>query len=118
MSDMSDVPLSEAEQAELAQALTPGDNPICPGWKVTPTELAKYFHDEYERMAPHFGYKTREASAVPWEMVPEDNRHLMEAVCASVLQNWFPVHMTIPPDAAQMAKVTPPDITPPFEPVQ
>jgi len=50
-----------------------------------PTEraeaLAREFHERYERLAPEFDYKTREASAVPWEDVPEANRRLMVAVC-------------------------------------
>lgn len=64
----------------------------CNGVQYTPEELAKFFHDEYERIAPHFGYKTREASAKPWDQVPEDNRRLMEAVAASILLNLFPSH--------------------------
>jgi len=47
--------------------------------------LAKAFHEAYERLAPSFGYKTREASAVPWEDVPEANRRLMTAVCSEVV---------------------------------
>jgi len=46
---------------------------------------ARQFHEAYERLAPLFGYKTREASAKPWEEVPEQNRDLMRAVCAEVL---------------------------------
>lgn len=41
--------------------------------------IARAFHDRYEEIAPHFGYKTRKASAVPWERVPEANRDLMRA---------------------------------------
>lgn len=52
---------------------------------MTPEELAQYFHDTYERLAPEFGYKTRDESAVPWDKVPENNRKLMIAVCTSVL---------------------------------
>jgi hypothetical protein len=51
----------------------------------TPEQLARWFHEDYERLAPSFGYKTREASAVPWEQVPDTNRQLMVAVAASVL---------------------------------
>lgn len=42
-------------------------------------EIAKAFHLAYERLAPLFGYATREASAVPWEEVPNNNRELMIA---------------------------------------
>ena len=47
--------------------------------------LAQLFHETYERLAPSFGYKTREASAVPWEQVPEGNRQLIIAVCKEIL---------------------------------
>jgi hypothetical protein len=43
--------------------------------------LARRFHETYERFAPDYGYKTREASAVPWDEVPDANRSLMIAVC-------------------------------------
>jgi len=51
---------------------------------MTNEEMAKSFHEAYERLAPEFGYKTREASAVPWERVPESNRRLMVAAAARV----------------------------------
>ena len=66
----------------------------CPGFTVTAEELAHTFHDEYERLAPDFGYKTREASAVPWDSVPDANRNLMEAVALRILGKWFPEHMS------------------------
>ncbi len=50
----------------------------------TAETVARQFHEAYERLAPSFGYKTREASAVPWERVPEDNRRLMIAVAGEV----------------------------------
>ena len=50
-------------------------------------QLAKQFHETYERLAPAFDYKTREASAKPWSEVPEDNKKLMIAVCNEVLQS-------------------------------
>jgi hypothetical protein len=52
---------------------------------MTPEELAVRFHETYERLAPDFGYQTREASAKPWAEVPEQNRALMVAVCAELL---------------------------------
>ena len=48
-------------------------------------EAARKFHEAYERLAPSFGYATREASAKPWDEVPENNRRLMTAVCAELL---------------------------------
>lgn len=47
--------------------------------------LARRFHETYERLAPQFGYETRRESAKPWEEVPEQNRNLMIAVCAEIL---------------------------------
>jgi len=47
-------------------------------------ETARLFHETYERLAPDFGYRTREASAKPWDEVPEQNRALMIATCAEV----------------------------------
>jgi hypothetical protein len=47
--------------------------------------VARRFHEAYERLAPDFGYRTREASAKPWNEVPEQNRALMIAVCAELL---------------------------------
>lgn len=49
-------------------------------------ELAKLFHETYERVAKDEGYKTREESAVPWEDVPSDNKRVMIATAAEVLQ--------------------------------
>lgn len=51
----------------------------------TAEDLARLFHATYERLAPRYGYRTREESAVPWEQVPEQNRALMVAVCAELL---------------------------------
>jgi len=53
---------------------------------MNPEEMAQVFHEAYERLAPNFSYKTREASAVPWEDVPENNKQLMIAVCAEVIK--------------------------------
>lgn len=49
--------------------------------------IAKRFHEAYERLAPSFGYETREASAVPWEDVPEQNRRLMIATVAELMSS-------------------------------
>lgn len=48
--------------------------------------LAEMFHASYEKLAPEFGYRTREASAVPWADVPENNKKLMVAVAGEVLE--------------------------------
>lgn len=47
---------------------------------ATPNEIARAFHETYERLAPQFGYETREASAKPWDEVPQQNKDLMTAV--------------------------------------
>lgn len=47
--------------------------------------LAREFHETYERLAPNHGYKTRKASAVPWEDVPEQNKSLMIAVAQDLI---------------------------------
>ena len=52
---------------------------------LTAETLAQKFHETYERLAPSFGYKTREASAQPWAEVPEQNKKLMIAVCAEII---------------------------------
>lgn len=49
--------------------------------------IAREFHEAYERLAPSFGYKTREASAVEWDDVPEPNRSLMIAVAGEVRES-------------------------------
>lgn len=52
---------------------------------VTADSIAAAFHEAYERLAPSFGYKTRDESAVPWEQVPEANRRLMCAVVEDLM---------------------------------
>ena len=47
--------------------------------------IARAFHETYETLAPHVGYRTRSASAVPWDDVPERNRRLMISTVASLL---------------------------------
>lgn len=48
--------------------------------------VAEAFHEAYERLAPDHGYETREASAVAWEDVPEQNRGLMVAVISELFE--------------------------------
>jgi len=57
--------------------------------------LAMQFHEAYERLAPEFGYVTRQASQKPWEEVPLNNRALMSAVCQELLDNGI-IHMILP----------------------
>lgn len=57
------------------------------GSNMSAEELARLFHEAYERLAPSFGYQTREESAVPWSQVPERNKQLMIAVAGEVLRH-------------------------------
>jgi hypothetical protein len=52
---------------------------------LTAELLARTFHDSYERLAPSFGYDTRDDSRQPWEQVPEPNRKLMVATAEAVI---------------------------------
>lgn len=47
--------------------------------------VAQLFHETYEHLAPQFGYETREASAVAWADVPDQNKNLMIAVVTQLL---------------------------------
>jgi hypothetical protein len=49
-------------------------------------DIARAFHESYERQAPDHGYQTRERSAVPWKDVPEDNKSLMVAVVNDLIR--------------------------------
>jgi hypothetical protein len=53
-------------------------------------ELAKLFHETYERLAPSFGYETRSETAVPWEQIPANNpnKQLMIAVTGEIIHQW------------------------------
>jgi HK97 family phage portal protein len=53
---------------------------------MTPEQLAHFFHDTYEKLAPDFRYQTRKSSAVAWKDVPENNKNLMIAVAGEVLK--------------------------------
>jgi predicted chitinase len=48
--------------------------------------LAQRFHETYERLAPSFNYSTRQATAVPWDELPDENKRLMIAVCEVILE--------------------------------
>ncbi len=52
---------------------------------MTPEEIAKQFHETYERLAPEFNYETRLQSRVPWEDIPKENRELMIAVVEDLI---------------------------------
>lgn len=48
-------------------------------------QIAREFHEVYEELAPEFGYRTRTASAVPWDEVPRESKDLMKATVARLL---------------------------------
>ncbi|MEO3860890.1 hypothetical protein [Acrocarpospora sp. B8E8] len=50
-------------------------------------KVARAFHQAYERLAPDHGYKTREATAVPWDDVPWGNKRLMIAVAHTLIRD-------------------------------
>lgn len=54
-----------------------------------PEEVARFFHETYERLAPDFGYSTRKDSAVQWKDVPEKNKQLMIAVASEVIKRFI-----------------------------
>jgi len=49
-------------------------------------QIAREFHESYETLAPSFGYRTREESAVPWSEVPSGNKGLMIATVTVLLE--------------------------------
>lgn len=55
----------------------------------SPEDVAMFFHETYERLAPEFSYKTRKASAVEWDDVPENNKQLMIAVASEVIKRFI-----------------------------
>ena len=68
----------------MASTDLPHNEGIGPDWAV---DVARRFHEEYERQAPHFGYETRPESAVEWDDVPEKNKRLMvRTVCGIFTQ--------------------------------
>lgn len=62
-------------------AASPGPSSSTPSG----VDVARWFHEAYETLAPSYAYETRPASAVPWEDVPEQNRRLMVATALEVL---------------------------------
>ena len=54
--------------------------------RLNAREVARRFHDAYESLAPSFGYKTRDASAKPWDELPANLRALMIATVERVLK--------------------------------
>jgi hypothetical protein len=78
----------DADAGELAALITRREREAVevaiPKVGKSDEDLARAFHETYERLAPKFGYRTREPSAKPWVEVPETNRNLMIAVCSVI----------------------------------
>ena len=69
-------------------------------FRPDPESVAKLFHDTYERLAPAYHYETRKETKVSWDNVPDDNRHLMIATVAEVLEKLFPPTEQTPPSSS------------------
>lgn len=76
----------EVEGLKQAVAEYRGDGYTGQEEKTDPEHVARLFHENYERLASEFGYKTREASAVPWDDVPGGNQDLMVETAKCVLE--------------------------------
>lgn len=48
--------------------------------------MARAGHDEYERVAPEYGWGTQEQTRVPWDDLPESNRAVMRAAYGAALR--------------------------------
>jgi len=74
-----------------AGALARGYMRPCPDCAAQPValrearEVARLFHDAYERLAPSYGWTTNAATAVEWDKLPTANRELMVHVVSVVL---------------------------------
>lgn len=48
-------------------------------------QLAQFFHETYNRLAPEFGHRKRQAKAKPWTELSELNKNLLTAVVREML---------------------------------
>lgn len=48
-------------------------------------QLAQFFHETYNRLAPEFGHRKRQAKAKPWTELSEPNKNLLTAVAREML---------------------------------
>lgn len=53
--------------------------------EIAPLDLAMHFHNTYEKLAPSFGYKTREDTKQ--FDINSNNGQLMVAVCETILKD-------------------------------
>jgi len=50
--------------------------------------LAKFMHDQYESLAPIYGWETQESARTDFDKLPESNRKLMIDVAGRVLSHF------------------------------
>ena len=87
-----DICISEADMALIAALVNSAEALLCKADKwdavraIDAETFAKFFHKQYEELAPHHGYETKPESKVPFDELPLENRSLMVHVCAEVLQ--------------------------------
>ena len=58
--------------------------------KCLAEEVARKFHDNYEKLAPSYGYETKEETRKSWNDLPAKNKGLMIATAGEVL-DWLGV---------------------------
>lgn len=51
---------------------------------ATRVRIARQFHEEYEHMAPAYGWETQEASRADWDDLPSNQRRLMVHVIGNL----------------------------------
>lgn len=69
--------------SQLPRPHPPQPAPVLSGEGVE--AVAREFHESYEDFAVGAGWKTQDASSVPWEQIPEANRQTMLATVGDLL---------------------------------
>jgi hypothetical protein len=60
--------------------------PAGPPQEPSAEQLAEFFHETYERLAPEHNWETQFVSRKPWRTLPANNKRLMIATAAAVLR--------------------------------
>jgi hypothetical protein len=74
--------MSERNASKVARLLNDDDQPSI---ERCAEDVARAFHEEYERLAPDYGWATQQVSRVDWDDLPENQRALMVHVVSNVL---------------------------------
>lgn len=61
------------------------ENPVYAERERPAVFIARWFHEEYEHLAPMYGWHTQEASRVAWDDLPDNQRRLMVHVVGNML---------------------------------